>query len=655
MSESIKIQVYTEHDGAKQPVADATVSLVPRAATQTDDAKKKWPYYELEATHEHSADGFYAPKSATPLDPGEYLLVVRKSGSSPVVQRLRLTAKRGVLEVTPGWDKQKGAAHQAATVSIVNVGPRATPSADEPLFATVNVLLLPRTELVGLACHNHFSRRTVGRDGTRYLPFAEGHRNLMYAAGKIDKATLATILDCQARVVRVSVKNAQPSRQGWVTIHEAWDHPLADDDGKRRPDETSEHEIGIEAFYDHIDAIGWVHPGTLVEAGIFGHGWVQGPIVWGTSDFSRGPERWPGGGGTPKDLDARQDDFLKVGHETPLGPAKGTMLMNRWPMLASAFAKGAALRLWGCVHMNNVLAQCRTAWTKIQAKTARDEFFDVALIDGGRERTTLDLVKCNVAQAIVSEVFGRPLEHGDCRGIVAYAGAAAQFLGKSITVFAAAPGMGSLYGNKSGDYIHLVGAGGENSGPFQWWKHEFPELELDDRNYLNYTKMLTAKLPDPGWQTQRHALIFDDDTELGSVSSFAVLRLPSGLEVFRPGSRIPAKTFERAVAHQHAGRSGHLYVVRRSSPSALLDRPPGKILLLAESSDHDTALMVDTEGRTTVLVAPKGSKPAAFTSPPATLPLEKIEYVWRNEWKRGAKIRDITDGVLEKVDPAWSW
>jgi len=654
MSESIKIQVYTEKDDAKPPVVDATVSLVTRASTQTDGGET-WPYYGLAATHDHRADGFYAPTSAAPLDPGEYLLVVQKSGHSTVVQRLRLTAKRGVLEVTPGWDRAKGASHQAATVSIVNVGPRATPAADQPLFATINVRLLPRTELVALASHNHFSRRTEGRDGTRYLLFAQGHRNLMYGAGKIDKGTLSTILDCQARVIRVTVKDATPSHKGWVTIHEAWTHPLADDDGKQRPAETSEHEIGIEAFYDHIDGIGWVHEGTMVEAGIFGHGWVQGPIVWGTSDFSRGPERWPGGGGTPKDLDARQDDFLQPGRETPLGPAKGAMLMSRWPMLSKAFAKGATLRLWGCVHMNNVLAQCRVAWGKIEAKTPRDEFFDIALSGGGRVRTTLDLVKCNVAQAAVSEIFGRPLEHGDCRGIVAYPGAAAQFLGTSIPVFGAAPGMGSLYGQKSGNYIHLVGAGGENAKPFQWWKHEFPGLDFDDRNYMNYTTLLTAKLPDPGWQTQRHALIFDDDTELDGHTGFAVLRLPSGLEVFRPGSQVSRTIFERAVAHHHAGRSGHLYIVRSSVPEVLLDRPPGKILRLSTSDEHDTALLVDTQGRTTVLVAPKGSPAAAFTSSPTALPLVSTTYLWRNDWAQDAKIRDITDGVLEKVDPAWAW
>lgn len=667
MSEIIKIQVYEETPPpeddekappGKTPIADATVALLTREQSESGDKETSWPYYSVKPTHDHSKDGFYVAKSKDPLPLGEYLLVARTDKLTTVVQKLTLEAKKGVLVISAGWGKKRGAKHQAATVSIVNVGPRAEPTSDTPRFATINVALMELTQWVCMACHNHFKH-----DGTKYMPFARGRRNTLYAKGKINKGTLCSFIDCEARQTRVTVKSASPSRYSWVTIHEKdAENPLADDDGKERPKETAEHELGIEDFYDYVDSIGWIDPGSLVEAGIIGHGWVQGPIVWGTSDFSRGAERWAGGetdgyGTIPMDLDGRQDDFLRFGQRTPLGVFKGRALMEGYPMFRDAFRKDGSYHLFGCVHMNNVIAQCRTAEVHLGKGKARDEFFYVAISEGGRIHTTLDFVKRNVALNIVSELLGRPLEHGDCRGIATYPGAASQFL-KPIKVMAAPPGMGSNYGRNGKDYINLVSGGGENAKPHKWLKAEFADaVEYDDLNYLNYTKMLDAELPDPGWRTERYVLMSDHDTDVLGNFKHAVLRLASGIEAMLPGDRVPRNTFNRPVAHKQDGHEGHLFVIRRTVAKGLLQRPNDRLVIMKTKKDNDCAFFVTTSGKTIYLEAPAGSKVEGFAIYTDELEVFKAEYKFRNDWvvNDPKPLALIKDGVIESVKPQFYW
>lgn len=662
MSDSIKIQVYSPDpkDAAKMvPVTDATVTLLPRVEAE----KESWPFASLKASHDHDQDGFYKPKSATPIDPGEYLLVVRKKGVSPVVQRLTLAAKSGVIEVKAGWDKKHGAGRQAATVSIVDVGQRATPSSDKARFATINVVLLPRTEWVGLASHNHFSRRPPpDRDGTRYLPFAEGRRNQLFKAKVIDKATICTLLDCQGRRTMITVKSAAPAHNDFVTIFEKEKVGLSGDAGKDRPEETSKNEIGIEDFYKAVDAIGTADPGTLMEAGVFGHGWVQGPLVWGTSDFSRTADRWQGTATTPKDLDGRLKDFIGPGQRTYLGPQTTAPVRDGFPKFLAAFKKGGNMHLWGCVHMNNVLAQCQQANVQLDQKTARDTFFTVAFPDGGRELATLDDIKRNVAQAVVSTLFGRSTEHGDCRGNASYPGAAAQFTGTSCTVFAAPTGMGSNYAMRGGDNVFLIKDDGENKAPFKWWRREFgKDFEVDADNYANYSKLKGAALPDPGWRTQRHAVLRDEDSRFTfgttpAVADFVVLRLPSGFEAFFKRQDVDKKTFVAPVAHTIGSASGHLYIVRGAKVFAVMKKPLGRCAMLAPVDDRDLAFFVDATGKMRALEAAKGAKAAAFVVTTTAIPIHDAHYLWRNEWRLpAAAASSITDGVLETVTPKWFW
>ncbi len=660
MSDSIKIQIYTQASPdatTKTPVTDATVALLPRAEAD----KLAWPYAKLKATHDHDKDGFYKPKSAAPIDPGEYLLVVQKKTLSPVVQRLTLVAKSGVIEVKAGWNKKHGAGHQAATVSIVDVGQRATPSSDKARFATINVLLLARTEWVGLASHNHFSRRAPpDNDGTRYLPFALGRRNQLYKKKVLDKGVIATVLDCQGRRTLVTVKSAAPAHNDWVTISEKEKQPLSADAGKARPDATSKNEIGIEDFYDTVHAIGFTDPRTLVEAGVFGHGWVQGPIVWGTSDFSPSEARWPGDATTPKDLDGRQKDWIVSGSRNESGPVTTSPFRSKFPEFLGAFKKGGQLRLWGCVHMNNVLAQTSEAKRQLDAKTPRTQFFTIGFGGGGRERATLDDVKRNVAQAVVSTLFARPLEHGDSRGIVSYAGAAAQFAGKNCDVFAAPTGMGSNYAMRDGDNVFVIVDDGENKAPYVWWKREFgSDFELDPDGYVNYTKLKGAALPDPGWRTERHAVIPDDGTTFSTSSSefsdWLVLRLPSGFEAFLSRKQAVKGAFAMPVAHTVGGASGHLYIVKNAKIVAVLAKPLGRCALLSKSDDTDTGLFVDTSGKTQVLEAGKGGKPADFTVRTTAIDIHGARHAWRNDWAILAKTGTITNGVLETVTPKWFW
>jgi len=659
--DSIEVRVHgevvTANSSADGPFTDAIVTIITRAEADT----KTWPLVDITVYYVHESKGSYLPQASLKLDPGEYLLVVRKAGMSPVVQRLTLATKNGALEVLPGWGKTHGDAQRAATVGITNLGPRADPLDDSPRFATIDVSMMRRTEWVGLASHNHFSRRPPpDTDHTRYLPFAEGRRNQLFKARTIDKGTICTLLDCQGRRTLVTVKAAKAGHREWVVIHEREKSSLAADKGKKRPSATSNDEIGIEDFYDAIDTIGWLSPDTLVEAGVFGHGWVQGPIVWGTSDFEPSLDRWAGRGSSPKDLDGRQKDFFRSGGRIYSGPQPRGGAMQSRIGVRDAFRKHGKLYLWGCVHMTNVIAQYTAAWAQLGKNTPRDEFFSIAFPDGGRELATLDDVKRNVAQWIVSSLYGRALEHGDCRGNVSYAGAAAQYLGSGATVFAAAPGMGSSYTIRDNDNVFFIDTNGENSIPFKWWKREFAgHFETDADGFVNYQKLKDAPLPNPGWRPRRHAILRDEDTSFDHAGSqhsdFFVLRLPSGFELLLAKRSTNNKTFAAPVAHTIGKTSGQLYIVRGATLQIVVQRPLGRCALLQPDANLDSALFVDTGGNTSLLEAPTGSKAGVFAVRTAAIPVHPATHKWRNDWTVGAKASDITDGGLESVTARWYW
>ncbi|HEX7672112.1 MAG TPA: hypothetical protein VF395_21100, partial [Polyangiaceae bacterium] len=242
MTKSLKLQVFSNApDGSKLPVTDARVVLGRRDLL----GNSRWPHDDLVATHTHLADGFYGNFTGKPENEpkeGQWLLVVTKAGMSPVAQRLTLRTSGEVLVASPGWDKARGLGAQAATVSIVNAGPKV--KGDAAKHTTVNAVLFPRTEIVGITGHDDHGN-------TEYAHMAEGRRNLLFKKKKLDPGVISTLFHANERAVITTVKSAAGDPRSWVEVDRFAEHPLADDAGKKRPDDTVEHELTIMHFYQH--------------------------------------------------------------------------------------------------------------------------------------------------------------------------------------------------------------------------------------------------------------------------------------------------------------------------------------------------------------------------------------------------------------------
>ncbi len=185
LSSTLKISVATvSSDSSNQVVADAEVVLV-----KSDNVIDIWPYSGLDVTHKYEAatggyTEFVGQDDAKP-EAGEWFLVVRKAPFTPVVQRLTLssftwTDKDGqhqALRAAPGWASKHDSGRKACAISveITNAGV-ASKAMPVPQVTTVKTLLLPRTDFVGFACHNHI-------EGTNYLYFTETRRDVLYMRG----------------------------------------------------------------------------------------------------------------------------------------------------------------------------------------------------------------------------------------------------------------------------------------------------------------------------------------------------------------------------------------------------------------------------------------------------------------------------------------
>lgn len=644
-----------------------------------------WPHAFFFPTHVHMKDGFYGIFTGKPEDepgPGEWLLVVSKEGMSPVVQQLTLALKGAVLQVKPGWGTKAGRLEeQCATVTIVNAGQ--SPSIpiggaqNTPQHSTINVLLQRRFEVVNVAAHNHL-------DSADYVKACTGRRNLLYKAGLLNEATIFTRFECDTRARVVSVKSSKPDHRSFVEVGREVKHPLSADQGKERPYETIPHELGVVDFYQHLNDRGKNHSNTVVEAGVFSHGWVQGPLFWDTADVTTSTtER------SDKDLDARQKDWLPPGKvsQTPTGPVNVGPTMDEFPDIIKAFAFESplpppedgvfasfepALRLWGCVHMLNVVNSIRDAYHSMKQGVSRNQFFRVKLESGGRENATLDHVKRHIAEYGLSNKFGRMLEMGDFRGRVNYPGAAAQFL-ENLPVFGAPPGLGASYRQLDGEFIFKVddeaiihgldpqgnpiSGPNENFIPYQWFRAEYGEHFVEDAlHYLDYTSFLkvSGSLPDPGWSTQRWAKFKDGG------QGACVLRLPSGFEVFylpgAAGGPIPhPNVYGEPLVHQVNGVNGHLYPIHNAHASQVALNGPSIILAIQAATSGQTkhVVFVGEDGQT-LLMEDKGGNQFAVSQD--ALPKFRWTFKGRSSWgEPTTQEGTVQNGVLEKVTPRWFW
>lgn len=625
MAPPVQFKVVDDNAGVLSPTTDANVSIVPR----TDVGALEWPFEALRFTHSHQQNGFYRAVSGDPADepgPGDWLLVVAKFGRSPVVQRLTLAEKNGVLQATAGWGV--GAAGQlsatALTVSIVNydqVPGTAPPGPAKQAMVTVR--LLERLEMVSMGC---VDKTGGGLGGTHFEEFAKGRTHLLFADKKLNDGVVFTLFTAMTRQKQTFVKSRAPSANEWVLVDEVVKAPLAK--GGKQP--VVGKDFSVVDFYQHLNNLGRATPGTVIEAGIFGHAYIKGPIVWNTFDGAASfSARDPG------DFDGRNKDWV----------ASGAIATSFTSVGAALHPTKGALRAWGCNHMNSTLAELRAGLRALQKKTPRDQFILVSLDQGGRENLTLDHLKRNVAQFIVSRKIKNTREHGDATGVVAYCGSAAQLLG--LPCFGAPPGMGSNFGSRSGHLMmHIIAdKGTENELPMQYYELEFgSSFVRDEHNYLNYNAMLAAPLPDPGYATARFIVYFDEG--LGQ----QILRLPSGLELYRA----KGGTYVDAAPLTLNGVTGHLYIAPLAKPDHVEDRDADRILILVSDANVDTGVFVGQDGVSILLKSPTGKH--SFTMNTDLIGIFQMNFQGGNSWNFSVNPpTTVTQGVIQAVTPGWFW
>lgn len=617
MATPVKFKVLSEQDGKLAPVTDAEVVVGRRDLVGDSD----YPYDDLLPTFQHDADGHYINASGD-LDnepaAGEWLLVVRKKGFSTVVQKLSLKEKDGVLRASPGWREPGVPVGVAACVSIVNFD-QATGKETAAKQSLLTVQLFPAQRYVGVGCRDNHG-------GTRFTLFAQGRRDFLYDTGVLNAGCVATLFDCLQNVVLTTVKGGKASPSDWLVVHSA-------------PPQVE--KATILDFYAFMNKVGKDDPATVVEAGIFGHAWHQGPIVQGSFDRSPNLDVRD-----PDDADGRPKDFYPNGE-----------VATNHPNFKQAFAAESRMVIWGCSHMINVSAEAAECNRQAAAGTARNQFFPVVMTDGGRLNTTLDHAKANIAQNVLSVRKGRFPEQGSAAAKCTYGGVMARALAPEVPCFAAMPGAGSNFGNVKGkarkgkgaaSHITLVVVDeGENAQLKRFYEREYgSSFERDALRYLNYTKFLNVALPDPGYQTLRFARYFYD--ELGA----DILRLPSGLEV---GRKAKTGGFDSPVPLSRDGEQGHLYVARKAGFVGLRLRDVEKMVVLQQDAAMDIGLFVTESGKTLLFERPRGASDFALPKNAPRAFRTTLQFDPHFNATEGDPGQPLPGNLIEQVTPRFFW
>lgn len=616
MATPINFKVLTEQNGVLVPVTDAQVVIGRRDLVGDSD----YPHEDLLPTFQHVANGNYVNATGNPDNEpaeGEWLLVVRKKGFSLVVQKLTLVDKKGILKAQAGWKEPGTPAALVACVSVVNFDQTQKQVAD-PQQSVVTVRLFPSQRYVGLGCRDHHG-------GTQFTLFAEGRRNLLYDQGVLNDGCVVTLIDCLKNQVFTSVKTGSSSPNSWLVVGSA--PPLVE-------------KATVLDFYEHLNQLGSLDPGSVIEAGIFGHAWHQGPIVQGSFDESGDLDVRD-----PDDQDARPKDWYPNGE-----------VATSHAQLKNSFAPNARMVVWGCSHMVDIGAEARECNRQVKAGTPRNQFFQVVISDGGVLSTTLDHSMANIAQFALSRRKGRFPEHGAASGKCTYDGLIAQALQGFADCFAATPGMGANFGSVKGpphpnrgqitQTTMLMLDQGENLSLKAYYEREYGSFyERDALRYMNYTKFLGVQLPDPGYSTQRFCRYFFDEI------NGDVLRLPSRLEIAR---KKKTGSFDLPIPFSQGDEQGHLYVAKKATIHSVQIRGAETFVRLDQDASQDLGFFVTQTGKTLWFERPKGG---TFQVPkqPARQFQTKMSHDPHFQPVDGDPGVPLPGNLIEQVVPRFFW
>ncbi|MGH2898777.1 MAG: hypothetical protein ACRDMZ_08905, partial [Solirubrobacteraceae bacterium] len=187
--------IVVVQDDAKKEITDAEVCFVP---SKLSALAGELPYAATKATHSHDGAGKYTAASIAPAA-GDWTLIVRRAGRSPVVQPLTMTEKKGEFTVA--------ASPRANTVSLktetVSVG---TPP-EKVRRVTFLVKLFTASEVVFISGTDMNPGSSIS-----FHVFAFDRRDVLRRTKTLDDGALATILSCDHRWRRTFVH----SDAGWL-------------------------------------------------------------------------------------------------------------------------------------------------------------------------------------------------------------------------------------------------------------------------------------------------------------------------------------------------------------------------------------------------------------------------------------------------------
>ncbi|HEY0138553.1 MAG TPA: hypothetical protein VGB85_30930 [Nannocystis sp.] len=485
-------------------LTNATVALVETSALAGQD----WPYTAAKATHAHDAGGTY--KAAPPIVPvaGEWMLIVRVAGKSPVVQPLKMVVTKTDVITTPS-------PRTAATVTFSSEVK--TVATSKTRRARLGVKMFPSSELVFLSGTEYFNA------GTRFRIFAENYREGLRREKLVDAGVIATLLSTDDRSRETHVP---AMAGGWLKVgHKSFGPTSGIKPGTEHAPVVGQ-DVSIVDLYKYLSQVGASEPGRVKEVGIFSHSWPGGPLLFNTSDNSLTSAR------DIDDFDGRRKDFNATN-------------VAGWPKMKAAMAPGGTWHVWGCsatTHHKNL-----TVAAHKHKKDGDTAFFTVTTSvqhHGGatastmEERTNRARIRFDMDQRFRS---------------LSYMAAAVSHL--AIPVFGAPPGVGSSFDQKrsimfidTASYANLFAYFKDVFGP------EFtPTSSTYDRGYVDYQKVGGRPAPPaPGFSSE--AYIFNKDFD----NKKTTLSVDSKKTVTMAGTAITLKVIPK-TGFATPGKSGHQF------------------------------------------------------------------------------------------------
>jgi hypothetical protein len=460
-------------DAAGAPISGANVALF----TFDPKTHTNFPFADVPPTHAHSAAGSYEAKAAIAGADGSWRLVVRAEGKSPVVQPLVLKKRpSGEFDTAPDG---------GLALTVVPHLERLTVKGTIMLVRIVfQVTMYDASEMVSIAgidyeadVENPHTHQYPS--GTDFDLFAEGRRETLWRAGRLNPGTVITHLSCR----RVSHSTFVRARGGkWLRVfHAILDEGRANVRAKRPNAPAAPGDVSITNLYIYLSGVAGRNRFSVREVSIFSHSYPGGPILYNSDDRTGNSQ----GARDPADFDARDKDFLATN-------------TGRWPDLANAIDAAGRWHIWGCRATAHMQSVAHESLVRLGAKTQREDFFLVQTdYKPSHHPGVEERIDENLTLSIAKSKFESELLSGFPLAVVSFL---------DIDVWAAAPGVGASFVKRGGLYAMQVE---DNPNVKRYLRREFSHNYVENGDgYMNYRKMVSIEVsPRPKFSSTYYLLL----------------------------------------------------------------------------------------------------------------------------------------------------